>query len=91
MTTGAFGIRLQEAMAQFGPLCVGIDPHPELLQAWGLPLDPDGLGAFARTCVDAFAGHVAIVKPQSAFFEEYGSVGIAVLEETLAAFRGQEP
>ncbi len=88
MTTGAFGIRLQEAMAQFGPLCVGIDPHPELLQAWGLPLDPDGLGAFARTCVDAFAGHVAIVKPQSAFFEEYGSAGIAVLEETLAAFRG---
>jgi orotidine-5'-phosphate decarboxylase len=83
-----FGVRLREATDQFGPLCVGIDPHPELLAAWGMPRDPDGLRAFARRCVEAFAGHVAVVKPQSAFFEEYGSAGIAVLEETLADLRG---
>ncbi|MFN8098134.1 MAG: orotidine-5'-phosphate decarboxylase [Dermatophilaceae bacterium] len=83
-----FGVRLREATDRFGPLCVGIDPHPELLTAWGMPCDPDGLRAFARRCVEAFAGHVALVKPQSAFFEEYGSAGIAVLEETLAALRG---
>ncbi len=83
-----FGVRLREATDRFGPLCVGIDPHPELLAAWGLPCDPDGLRAFARRCVEAFAGHVAVVKPQSAFFEEYGSAGIAVLEETLAGLRG---
>ena len=88
MQRAPFGVRLAEATATLGPLCVGIDPHPELLRAWGLPVDPDGLRRFARTCVEAFAGHVAVVKPQSAFFEEYGSAGIQVLEETLAAFRG---
>ncbi|CCI53975.1 Orotidine 5'-phosphate decarboxylase [Nostocoides jenkinsii Ben 74] len=87
MQRAPFGVRLAEATATLGPLCVGIDPHPELLRAWGLPVDPDGLRRFARTCVEAFAGHVALVKPQSAFFEEYGSAGIQVLEETLAAFR----
>ena len=34
-----------------------------------------GLETFALTCVEAFAGHVAVVKPQSAFFEVFGSRG----------------
>ena len=34
----------------------GIDPHPELLRAWGLPDDADGLRRFATICVEAFAG-----------------------------------
>lgn len=63
MTT--FGQRLHAALAERGPLCVGIDPHPELLAAWGLPVDVAGLERFAGTCVDAFAGRVALVKPQS--------------------------
>ncbi|OZM78221.1 orotidine-5'-phosphate decarboxylase [Pseudonocardia sp. MH-G8] len=82
----AFGARLVDAVAARGALCVGIDPHPALLAAWGLTDDPDGLGRFADACVDAFAGHVAVVKPQSAFFERHGSRGIAVLERVLAAF-----
>lgn len=83
----AFGQRLDAAMAQRGSLCVGIDPHPALLQAWGLPVSVSGLARFADICVDAFAGRVAVVKPQSAFFEVYGSAGIAVLESTVAASR----
>jgi orotidine-5'-phosphate decarboxylase len=67
---------------------VGIDPHAPLLRSWGLTDDPDGLGRFADACVEAFAGHVAVVKPQSAFFERHGSRGIAVLERLLAAFGG---
>jgi orotidine-5'-phosphate decarboxylase len=39
------------------------------------------------TCVEAFAGTVAVVKPQSAFFERFGSAGVAVLERTLAGLR----
>ena len=39
------------------------------------------------TCVEAFGGAVAAVKPQSAFFEQHGSAGIAVLERALAALR----
>ncbi|EOM75927.1 orotidine-5'-phosphate decarboxylase [Rhodococcus rhodnii] len=76
--------RLRSAVAGRGRLCVGIDPHPELLDAWGLPHTPVGLETFAHTCVEAFGGEVAVVKPQVAFFEAYGSAGIAVLERTLA-------
>ena len=81
-----FGERLAVAVARFGPLCVGIDPHPGLLARWGLGDDPEGLERFAAACVDALAGHVAVVKPQSAFFERHGSRGVAVLERLLAAF-----
>ncbi|MDN5914044.1 MAG: orotidine-5'-phosphate decarboxylase [Pseudonocardia sp.] len=84
----AFGARLAEAHARYGPLCVGIDPHPSLLGAWGLDDDPDGLAAFADTCLSALAGHVSSVKPQSAFFERHGSRGIAVLERLLAGLAG---
>ncbi len=70
-----------------GPLCVGIDPHPGLLRAWGLPDDAHGLERFALTCVEALAGEVAVLKPQSAFFERHGSRGIAVLETVLAQIR----
>lgn len=80
----AFGTRLTAAMDEHGPLCVGIDPHPGLLTAWGLPDDVTGLRSFALTVVEALAGHVAALKPQSAFFERHGSGGIAVLEEVLA-------
>jgi orotidine-5'-phosphate decarboxylase len=81
-----FGVRLAAAVAAHGPLCVGIDPHPPLLAAWDLTDDADGLARFVASCVDALAGHVAVVKPQSAFFERHGSAGVAVLEDLLAAF-----
>lgn len=76
--------RLRGVIAQHGPLCVGIDPHPHLLQAWGLPEDASGLERFGRTVVEALAGTVGIFKPQSAFFEPFGSAGVAVLERVLA-------
>jgi orotidine-5'-phosphate decarboxylase len=82
-----FGRRLRAAMDTHGPLCVGIDPHPGLLERWGLDPDPHGLARFADTCVEALAGHVAVVKPQSAFFEQHGAAGTAVLERTLTALR----
>lgn len=81
-----FGVRLADAKAQRGPLCMGIDPHPELLRAWDLPTTADGLAAFCDICVEAFAGF-AVVKPQVAFFEPYGAAGFAVLERTIAALR----
>jgi orotidine-5'-phosphate decarboxylase len=82
-----FGARLAAAVAAHGTLCVGIDPHPGLLARWGLPDDANGLERFVTTCVTALAGHVAVVKPQSAFFERHGWQGIAVLERLLAALR----
>ncbi|BBX36775.1 orotidine 5'-phosphate decarboxylase [Mycolicibacterium mageritense DSM 44476 = CIP 104973] len=81
-----FGDRLVEAVATRGPLCPGIDPHPELLRAWDLDVDADGLRRFCDICVEAFADF-AIVKPQVAFFEAYGSAGYVVLEDTIGALR----
>ncbi|MBA3278233.1 MAG: orotidine-5'-phosphate decarboxylase [Geodermatophilaceae bacterium] len=86
-TQVTFGIRLRERVSQRGPLCVGIDPHPSLLEAWGLADDARGLDAFASTVIEALAGQVAVLKPQSAFFERHGSSGITVLERTAAAAR----
>ena len=82
-----FGARLAAAMDERGPLCVGIDPHRELLGAWGLGDDAAGLRDFCLRAVEAVGGRVAAVKPQSAFFERHGAAGIAVLEQTLAALR----
>lgn len=87
MRDNEFGARLRAAMQARGPLCVGIDPHPALLAAWGLPDDAPGLERFAMTCVEALAGEVAVLKPQSAFFERHGSRGVAVLERVLAQAR----
>ena len=86
MTT-PFGARLDAALDRSGPLCVGVDPHGPLLAAWGLSVDVDGLARFADACVEAFAGHVAVVKPQSAFFEAFGAAGSVVLERTVRALR----
>lgn len=86
-TERGFGERLLQAAQSRGRLCVGIDPHPELLEAWGLPQTVAGLAEFSRICVEAFADTAALVKPQVALYEAYGSRGFAVLEETVAALR----
>ena len=68
-----FGDRLEEAVTAYCPLCVGIDPHRGLVESWGLPYDLSGLERFTMTCVEAFGGAAAAVKPQSAFFEVFGA------------------
>ena len=81
------GARLRAATDARGPLCVGIDPHAALLRAWGLPDSAAGARELALTVVDAAAPRVGIVKPQAAFFERFGSAGIAVLEEVIRVAR----
>jgi orotidine-5'-phosphate decarboxylase len=87
VTLEPFGARLRHAMDTRGPLCVGIDPHASLLTAWGLNDDIAGLERFTRTTVEALADRVAVLKPQSAFFERFGSRGIAVLEKAVEEAR----
>jgi orotidine-5'-phosphate decarboxylase len=82
-----FGTRLRAAMDERGPLCVGIDPHGSLLTEWGLTDDVAGLERFTRTAVEAIAPVVSVVKPQSAFFERFGSRGIAILERAIVDCR----
>ena len=76
--------RLRTATAERGALCVGIDPHPSLLKAWGLTMDAAGAERLARGVVESLGDRVAVFKPQSAFFELHGSAGVAVLERLLA-------
>jgi orotidine-5'-phosphate decarboxylase len=85
--TEPFGVRLRAALDDRGPLCAGIDPHSHLLSAWGLTDDPRGLESFTMGVVDALAESVAVFKPQSAFFERFGSAGIAVLERAVVRLR----
>ncbi|MFC9488815.1 orotidine-5'-phosphate decarboxylase [Streptomyces hydrogenans] len=85
--TLSFGTRLRSAMDERGPLCVGVDPHASLLASWGLADDIAGLESFTYTVVEALADTVAVFKPQAAFFERFGSRGIAVLERATADLR----
>jgi orotidine-5'-phosphate decarboxylase len=85
--TDHFGARLHTAVQERGRFCVGIDPHASLLHDWGLSDDVAGLETFARTVVAAVAPEVSVVKPQSAFFERFGSRGVAVLERVIADAR----
>jgi orotidine-5'-phosphate decarboxylase len=66
---------------------VGIDPHASLLADWGLDDGVPGLERFTMTVVEALGEQVAVFKPQSAFFERFGSRGIAVLERAVAEAR----
>lgn len=83
----SFGARLQAALSKHGPLCVGIDPHAHLLEAWGLDASAAGAREFGLRVVEAASGRVGVVKPQVAFFERFGSAGYSALEAVLAAAR----
>jgi orotidine-5'-phosphate decarboxylase len=87
MTEPDFGHRLREAIASSGPLCVGIDPHNYLLDQWQLAHSAAGLKEFGLRVIDAAVGRVAMVKPQVAFFERFGSEGYAALESVLSTAR----
>ena len=82
-----FGTRLAQAIEERGRFCVGIDPHAALLHEWGLDDDVASLERFALTVVEAVAPVVGVVKPQSAFYERFGSRGVAVLERVVAESR----
>lgn len=80
----SFGARYAAALSERGRLCAGIDPHASLLLDWGLNDDLAGLEKFALTAVEGLAPYVPVVKPQSAFYERFGSRGVAVLERVIA-------
>lgn len=82
-----FGVRLAEAVEARGALCAGIDPHAGLMSDWGLDDDIAGLEYFAMTATEALAPVCSVLKPQSAFFERFGSAGVAVLERVITAAR----
>src|SRR5580692_663813 len=77
--TGSFADRCAAARAARGPLVWGLDPSGRLLEEWGLGDSPEGLDRFVDIVVAAAAGTVGLVKPQSAFYERHGWLGIRTL------------
>ena len=82
-----FGLRLSSSMAQYGPLCVGIDPHRKNLTDWGYNVDAEGAELFSMRMLQAMRDRAAAVKFQEPMFERYGSKGFAALERVLYAAR----
>ncbi|MFN4225982.1 MAG: orotidine-5'-phosphate decarboxylase [Hyphomonas sp.] len=82
-----FAARLTQGVRRFGPLCVGIDPHPGQVPGLFGGDTARGLEAWGRALVDVAAGKVAVVKPQSGFFERHGPHGMAALAAIVRAAR----
>ncbi|MFT3900020.1 MAG: orotidine-5'-phosphate decarboxylase [Gordonia sp. (in: high G+C Gram-positive bacteria)] len=85
--TGGFASRYRDAVASRGRLCAGIDPHPELLEQWGLPVSAAGVTRFGEICVEALGPVAAVIKPQVAFFEAFGAAGFTALERVITGCR----
>ena len=78
-------------LARRTPVCVGLDPRWEQLPAplAGAHVDSTAgrAAAYREFCsgvIDAVADLVPVVKPQSAFFEELGPVGVTALVDVIA-------
>ncbi len=67
-------------------LCLGVDPQPESLPE-GFPATIKGIERFCEVLIDAALPYVVAVKPNLAFFEAFGSGGVAALER----LRGRVP
>jgi orotidine-5'-phosphate decarboxylase len=83
----SFASRFAAVRSRCGPLVWGLDPSGPLLDAWGFGDCADGLDRFADLMVEAAAGTVGLVKPQSAFYERHGWRGVRTLQRLLADAR----
>jgi len=82
--------RLIDAIEAVGaPACVGLDPVldrlPRTLAPEAAPVER--IEAFSEAVLEAIAGRVPAVKPQSACFERYGAEGVAVLARIVERAR----
>ena len=85
-----FADRLQQKIREHSPLCVGIDPSAALLKSCGLPDSAEGALDFGRRVLEAADFRIGVLKPQSAFFERFGSSGFHALEELVRFARARE-
>jgi orotidine-5'-phosphate decarboxylase len=94
--TDAFADRLIRRVRALGhPLCVGIDPHLELLprafrrgsMAAGDLATARAVESYSLALLERVAGRVSAVKPQSACFERLGAAGVAALARVMDAAR----
>lgn len=85
-----FAARLQQKIVEHSPLCVGIDPSASILKSCNLPNTPEGALEFGKRVLEAADYRISLLKPQSAFFERFGSAGLQALEEITRLARSRE-
>jgi orotidine 5'-phosphate decarboxylase subfamily 2 len=89
--TGSYLERLAARTAATGSvLCLGLDPDPEALPD-GFPRTVAGIEGFASLVLSAALPVCAAVKPNLAFFEAFGSAGMAALERLRAVVPADVP
>lgn len=80
--------RVREAVRRAGgPLCVGLDPDPDLAPVAGAREPAEACLALCRRAVRATRGLAAAYKANAAFFEVHGGAGL----EVLRALRHEVP
>jgi orotidine-5'-phosphate decarboxylase len=89
-----FSDRLVESVHKTGSPCVvGLDPRIDLMPAFiksgraapTADVIRSVIRDFHELVLDTIAGLASVVKPQLAFFEQYGSPGIQAFEDTVQA------
>lgn len=82
-----FADRLIEAVAEHGPLCVGIDPHAGRVPAVFGGDTGQGLTRWGEAIIEIAIGRVAAIKPQVGLFERLGPEGMMALQRLCSAAR----
>jgi orotidine-5'-phosphate decarboxylase len=77
-----FADRLTEAVKEYGPLCVGIDPRVDMLPKAYEP-NAEGVAAFCLKVLELVRPYCGVVKPQAAFFEQLGTPGFAAMQAVM--------
>lgn len=89
-----FADRLNSEIRKKSPVCVGLDPRLEQIpdyikdkhfaaQKNALTAAAESIIEFNKGIIDAVHDLVPVVKPQVAFYEQYGHEGMRAFEETL--------
>src|SRR5438128_10921302 len=73
-------------------LCVGLDPEPQLfpVELQSIPIDRAVI-CFCKAIIEATTPYVCAYKPNLAFFEALGPMGMRVFQEVLGAIPAQIP
>ncbi len=71
-------------------LCIGLDPDVDKLPP-DINKDPNGVARFLKAIIDATKDLVCAYKPNSAFYEQFGAAGLALLKDVIKLIPDEIP
>src|SRR3990172_8470796 len=87
MPMSFFSLLAERARSTDSLLCIGLDPHPELVSG----VTADAARDWCLRLIDATAPVACAFKPNAAFFEALGADGWTALKEVILAARRHAP